>query len=256
MKVLNFNAVRDFHLYCILNLNKILDILKNHILDITFCSCAVVSGTKTSTFNILDEKIRFDKSQSTAETELADLSGNKDIMINGNVRLITADLMGTNGVVHIIDTLIPTESGLPVSSMMEKRNISIFKNLIEAAELGEQFDDLSNVTFFAPSDKAFEGHIWKTELENNPDKLKGNSELKKFLEYHIAEPLIKTCDLTESLMKTKNGEDLRVDLYSTVSFFFLSKGLNFCFKKIFFLASNFFKHYESGNSQLRSSYSL
>lgn len=190
-------------------------------MDITFCSCAVASGTKTSTFNILDEKIRFDKSETKVkeETELADLSGLEDIIINGNVRLLTADLMATNGVVHIIDTIIPTQSGLPVSSMMEKRNISIFANLIEAAGLNEEFDDLSNVTFFAPSDKAFEGHIWKTELENNPDKLKGNTELKEFLEYHIAAPLIKTCDLTESPMKTRNGDDLRVDLYSTVSFF-------------------------------------
>lgn len=199
-------------------------------MDITFCSCAVASGTKTSTFNILDEKIRFDRSESTEDkvqaTELADLSGLKDIVINGNVRMLTADLMATNGVVHIIDTIIPTETGLPVSSMMEKRNISIFKNLIEAAGLGEQFDDLSNVTFFAPSDKAFEGHIWKTELENNPDKLKGNNELKEFLEYHIAEPLIKTCDLTESSMKTRNGDDLRVDLYSTVCGFFI------CFFKL------------------------
>lgn len=225
-------------------------------MDITFCSCAVASGTKTSTFNILDEKIRFDKSETKVqETELADLSGLKDIIINGNVRLLTADLMATNGVVHIIDTIIPTESGLPVSSMMEKRNTTIFKNLIEAVGLNEEFDDLSNVTFFAPSDKAFEGHIWKTELENNPDKLKGNNELKKFLEYHIAEPLIKTCDLTESPMKSRSGDDLRVDLYSTVSCFpksFRNKKFNF----FFLLASNFFKHNESCNSQLCPSYSL
>lgn len=196
------------------------NILKNHILDITFCSLAAINGVKTSTYNLLNEKLEFDF-VSIAKTETEDMSDKKmqRLKINGIATVQETDLMGTNGVVHVIDTILPTESGMPISNALANRNLTIFKQLIDDAGLEDEFDAMTNKTFFIPSDKAFEqsesGQYWIKQLKEHPENLKGNARLKEFLEYHVAEPVIKTCELQEDMIKTTAGKELRVNLYTT-----------------------------------------
>lgn len=196
------------------------NILKNHILDITFCSLAAINGVKTSTYNLLSEKLEFEFA-STAKTETEDMSDKKmqRLRINGIANIEETDLMGNNGVVHIIDTVLPTESGMPISNALANRNLTIFKQLIDDAGLEDEFDSMTNRTFFVPSDKAFEqseaGQYWIQQLKEHPENLKDNTRLKEFLEYHVVEPLIKTCDLSENMIKTATGNELRVNLYTT-----------------------------------------
>lgn len=198
------------------------NILKNHILDITFCSLAAVNGVKTTTYNMLNEKLEFEyASMSKTEVEDMSMSSKKDqrLKINGIATVGEMDLMGTNGVVHVIDTLLPTDSGMPISNTLANRNFTIFKQLIDDAGLEDEFDSFSNKTFFIPSDKAFEqseaGQYWIKQLKEHPESLRDNTQLKEFLEYHVAEPLIKTCDLQENMVKTTAGQELRVNLYNT-----------------------------------------
>lgn len=199
------------------------NILKNHILDLTFCSVAAVADAKTTAYNLMGQAMVFERSRMDDKklqgTEVSDLAGVQDIIINGEARILETDLMGTNGVIHIVDTIMPTDTALPVSSLLEKKNLTIFKKLIEASNLQDEYDDLNNVTFFAPSDRALEGSKWAKELEQNPEGLKGNEELKTFLGYHVVEPMIKTCDLSEKMMPTRSGLPLRVNLYSTHALF-------------------------------------
>lgn len=197
------------------------NILKNHILDITFCSLAAINGVKTSTYNLLSEKLEFEFA-SIAKTETEDMVSDKKMQrlrINGVANVEETDLMGTNGVVHIIDTVLPTDSGMPISNALASRNLTIFKQLIDDAGLEDEFDAMTNRTFFIPSDKAFEqseaGQYWIQQLKEHPETLKDNARLKEFLEYHVAEPLIKTCDLEENMIKTATGSELRVNLYTT-----------------------------------------
>lgn len=195
--------------------------MKNHILDITFCSLAAINGVKTSTYNLLSEKLEFEFA-SIAKSETEDMTSDKKMQrlrINGIAGIEETDLMGTNGVVHIIDTVLPTDSGMPISNALANRNLTIFKQLIDDAGLEDEFDSMTNRTFFIPSDKAFEqseaGQYWIQQLKEHPESLKDNARLKEFLEYHVAEPLIKTCDLQENMIKTATGSDLRVNLYTT-----------------------------------------
>lgn len=194
------------------------DILKNHILDLTFCGAAVVEKAKTNTFNILGDRLLFERQTAEEEnaTETQDLSRQSEIVINKLARVTEADLMATNGVLHVIDTVLETSSATPVTTLMDHQNLTIFKRLVEVAGLDESFDTLSNVSFFVPTDKAFEHSEWKTELDTNADSLKDNAELKRFLEYHIAADYIKTCNLSEEVIPTKAEGGLRVNLYSTV----------------------------------------
>jgi len=200
------------------------NILKNHILDLTFCSVASVPGAKTTAFNLLGEAMRFNRSKvatTTTETksEVVDLLGEQPVVINGMAKIIEADLMGTNGVVHVIDTILPTQSALPLSTLMQEKNITIFKRLLEASGLDDKFDDMDNVTLFAPTDKALEGSKWAQLLTEAPEKLRNNAELTDFLNYHVVKPMTKTCDLSEQLMPTAAGDKVRINLYSTHALF-------------------------------------
>ncbi|GAB0094832.1 transforming growth factor-beta-induced protein ig-h3 [Sergentomyia squamirostris] len=198
------------------------NILKNHILDLTFCSCAVVDTVMTNTYNLLDQKMIFERvggqqksGEDVAESEVADMAGVREIVINGLAKMTEADIMATNGVIHVIDTVIPTESGMPITSMLTSQNLTIFKSLLEASGREEEFEMMSNVSFFVPTDRALQDSHWAKELEENRDSLKDNEDLVRFLNYHVGIPLIKTCDLNDDMIHTKSGDDLRVNLYAT-----------------------------------------
>uniref|UniRef100_A0A7G3B1I8 Putative transforming growth factor-beta-induced protein ig-h3-like isoform x1 n=1 Tax=Lutzomyia longipalpis TaxID=7200 RepID=A0A7G3B1I8_LUTLO len=198
------------------------DILKNHVLDLTFCSCAVVNTVMTHTYNLLDQKMTFERLDGEKEeketpeaSEVADMTSTREITVNGLAKITEADIMATNGVIHVIDTVIPTESGMPITSMLSSQNLTTFKRLLEASGREEEFEMMSNVSFFVPSDRAFKDSRWAKELEENPEGLKDNEELITFLNYHVGIPLIKTCDLTDDMIHTKSGSDIRVNLYAT-----------------------------------------
>lgn len=183
---------------------------------------AVVEKAKTNTFNLLGDRLFFERTSAGATAESTenddatdDSTEDLQIIINKQARITEADIMAKNGVMHILDTVLETDSARPVTSVMENQNLTIFKRLIEEGNLEEIFNGLSNASFFVPTDKAFENSEWKTILENDPESLKDNSELRKFLEYHIAD-YMKTCNLTEELITTQAGGSLRVNLYSTV----------------------------------------
>lgn len=202
---------------------SIADILKNHILDMTFCSVAVVEGAKTSAVNTMGERMNLErvtvpKTTSESPSEAEDLvGGTNSIVINGKSEITESDIMATNGVMHVVNTILETDSSKPLSSMLESRNLTIFKTLLELNGIDELVDSYENVSVFAPTDAALESSEWAKKIDSDPNSLKGNEELTKFLQYHIAKPLIKTCDLTERSLDTEAGDKVRVNLYSTVS---------------------------------------
>lgn len=191
----------------------------------TFCSVAVADDAKTSALNSLGQKVSFERveaaasGRSTEVSEVDDLTGAKVILVNGEARVSESDLMATNGVIHVVDTLLPTESAMPVSTLFDKRNLTMFKQLIELNGFGEELDSYVNVSIFAPTDEALENSYWAKKIESEPDSLKGNTELTSFLKYHIAKPLTKTCDLSEKQLDTETGEKVRINLYSTNTIF-------------------------------------
>ncbi|XP_058118165.1 periostin [Anopheles ziemanni] len=208
-----------------------MNILKNHILDLTFCSMAAADGVKTSTSNMLNERLEFEYAADNADsmepvTEGLPASEGTDsnkpaqrIRINGQATIQESDVMASNGVLHVIDTVLPTDSGMPISTTLANHNLTIFKQLLVDAGLEDEFDDMSNRTFFIPSDQAFEqtdaGRYWIRQLKEHPENLRNNAALREFLEYHVVEPLIKTCSLEEKMLPTKAAKDVRVNLYTT-----------------------------------------
>lgn len=204
--------------------------MKNHLLDLTFCSSAVMDPeARVSAYNMLGQKMIFEKvsnasakdeEKMTNEIKADTLNGEDYILINDKAKMLERDLVATNGVVHIIDLLMETPSALPISTMLGKKNITIFKKLMEYGSFADDFDSLENATYFAPTDAAFEtsetGKFWMTQLEEAPAKLKNNENLKKFLDYHVVQPMTKSTELSEGSLKTVAGESIRVNLYSTL----------------------------------------
>ncbi|XP_013102192.2 transforming growth factor-beta-induced protein ig-h3 [Stomoxys calcitrans] len=200
------------------------NILKNHMLDLTFCTVASVAGAKTIAYNLLGEPMRFNRTKSesaaaTATEGKTEVEVEQPVIINGIAKIMEADIMGSNGVMHVIDTIMPTESALPLSSLMQEKNVTLFKRLLEASGMDNTFDDLDNVTVFAPTDKALQTTKWPQLLEESPEQLRDNPELAEFLNYHVIKPMIKTCDLEVKQLPTINGDKVRINLYSTHALF-------------------------------------
>lgn len=160
-----------------------------------------------------------DESSRKEANEIADMIAENEIIVNGESRMIQMDLMGTNGVVHVIDTMLPTDSAKPVTQTLRDHNSTLFEQLIREGNFEEYIDDIMNMTMFAPIDSAFEaseaGRRWVKMLEEEPAKLKNNPELKQFIEYHMAQPMIKTNELVDGQIEAKTGDKLRLNLYST-----------------------------------------
>ena len=192
----------------------------------TFCSVAVAEGAKTSAVNTMGERMNLErvavpKATSDSPSEAEDLvgaTGANSILINGKSEIVESDIMATNGVMHVVSTLMETDSSLPLTSMLESRNLTLFRTLLELNGIDELVDSYENVSVFAPTDSALASSEWVKKIESDPESLKGNEELTKFLQYHIAKPLIKTCDLTERSLDTETGDKVRVNLYSTVGY--------------------------------------
>ena len=83
-----------------------------------------------------------------------DESGN--IAVEG-VTLMMKDKLAANGVIHVIEDVIIQESVKSVLDHLKERRAERLLELVEAAGLMETLDTLTNLTLFAPSERALSG---------------------------------------------------------------------------------------------------
>jgi transforming growth factor-beta-induced protein len=142
-----------------------------------------------------------------------------------NASVTTADVMATNGVIHIIDTvLVPNsfklapEPAVPatvVDIALSSNDFSILVAALQKADLVGALQGEGPFTVFAPTNAAFEKllaalNISASDLLNQPD-------LAKVLLYHVVSGNVKSTDLSDGLMAdTLNGEKVEFDLSSGV----------------------------------------
>lgn len=137
----------------------------------------------------------------------------------------TADVMATNGVIHIIDTvLVPStfvlsaEPEVPatvVDIALSNGDFSMLVSLLQKADLVGALQGEGPFTVFAPTNAAFDKllaalNISASDLMNQPD-------LAKVLLYHVVSGNVMSTDLSDGLKApTLNGESLEFDLSSGV----------------------------------------
>lgn len=141
-----------------------------------------------------------------------------ELKLEDKARITDTDIMATNGVIHLIDTIIIPESAQHVNQALKSQNFTKFEELIQQAGLTEMMDSLENSTVFAPSDKAFEHPETKKLLaEINGDK----ERLKEVIMYHTVDGQLQSNDMTNNniLKSSLGGIPLRLNLYSTLPVF-------------------------------------
>ena len=115
------------------------DILLHHLLPNVICT-GVIDG-KAKTINVNDKHIIVDRNE---EDELT---------VDG-AKVVTRDIMGTNGVLHIIDEVIIPENARSVEEVLQESYMTTLEELFKIAGLYDILDAKSNLTIFAPSEKA------------------------------------------------------------------------------------------------------
>ncbi|MEM8528389.1 MAG: fasciclin domain-containing protein [Bacteroidota bacterium] len=133
------------------------------------------------------------------------------VIINGDVNVTATDIIGKNGVIHVVDKVI-----MPMDIVGHAAANANFSELVGA--LGAATGDLVTVlsgdgpfTVFAPLNSAFEA-ISSTVAGLSAD------QLSKVLTYHVAAGNVRSTDLSDMMeVTTVNGETFTINLGSEVT---------------------------------------
>jgi len=176
------------------------DILLHHLLPNVICT-GVISG-KAKTSNINDKYIILERNPED------------EILVNDNAMVINRDVMASNGVIHIIDDVLIPETARTVNEALEENRMTTLEELFKIAGMGEALDAMSNITIFAPSEKALSalsGDMLE-QLKSNPE------QLKEFLMYHVTSPKTCKCEMENNKVLETNvrNEKVRINTYGGV----------------------------------------
>lgn len=108
------------------------------------------------------------------------------VTLNGSSKVIKTDIVGSNGVIHVIDSVImpPAESAKTIAEIaIESKDLSTLVAAVKAAGLVETLSGKGPFTVFAPTNEAFA----KLPKEVVADLLKpeNKAKLASILTYHV-----------------------------------------------------------------------
>ncbi len=128
------------------------------------------------------------------------------VVLNGTVTVVIADIMASNGIVHVIDgVLIPPSMQLPsiVEIATSDDDFSTLVGALQAADLVTTLEGDGPFTVFAPTNYAFEG------LDDIPE----GDDLKEVLLYHVLAGKYTAEDLLEEqTVTTLQGSDITIQM--------------------------------------------
>jgi transforming growth factor-beta-induced protein len=147
-------------------------------------------------------------------------------LMNGvkvNESMVTsADVEATNGVIHVIDTvLVPSTFKLDfptndvVGIALGNEDFSMLVSLLQEADLVGALQAEGPFTVFAPTNDAFNDLV--AALDITPEELMAQPDLAKVLLYHVVPGKVMSSDLSDGLeAATLNGETVIFDLMNGV----------------------------------------
>lgn len=171
-------------------------VLQNHLLPNVICSSAILGNGRTP--NILNGELNVSRNE------------DNKVFIAGS-QMIVPDVMATNGVMHIIDDVLVPDEALGLLELLEKEGFTELLRMVEKAGLTKMLESSTNVTFFVPTNEAFQKLpiAVKTKLNEDPELL------KKLLNFHVS-PGVKECrNLHDNeLLSTLAQTDIRINNWS------------------------------------------
>ena len=127
-------------------------------------------------------------------------------MVNG-ATVTTADVMSSNGVIHVIDTVLsPTNAYNDITQTATCTGVhtSLVAALIQA-ELAETLQGEGPFTIFAPTDQAFADAGIDLAALNTEE---GKETLTDILLFHVYSGTLASTDITEGMkLRMLNGDD-------------------------------------------------
>jgi uncharacterized surface protein with fasciclin (FAS1) repeats len=129
------------------------------------------------------------------------------VMVN-DAKVVQADIVCTNGVIHAIDTVLTSEKDI-VDTAVAAGNFKTLITAVQAAGLVDTLKSAGPFTVFAPTDDAF-AKIPKDQLDA---LLANKTQLTAVLTYHVVAGKVMSTDLTNNMaVKTVQGENVTITL--------------------------------------------
>jgi transforming growth factor-beta-induced protein len=138
-------------------------------------------------------------------------SDGTNVFLNGTAKVLEADKMASNAVIHIIDTvLVPPLKNIVEIAAADER----FSTLVAAVTKAGLVETLSSegpFTVFAPTNDAFAALLAKLGI--TAEELLANPDLGKILTYHVVAGKVTAADvITLSKATTVNGKDIMIEV--------------------------------------------
>jgi transforming growth factor-beta-induced protein len=139
-----------------------------------------------------------------------------DVLLNGKAKVIQADLMASNAVIHIIDAvLMPPAKPAPLKNIVEiaagDERFSTLVAAVKQAGLVETLSGPGPFTVFAPTNDAFAALLAKLGI--TAEELLASPDLKSILTYHVVAGKVTAADVVKlSKATTVNGKDIMIEV--------------------------------------------
>ena len=135
------------------------------------------------------------------------------VMVN-EATVVIADLVGSNGVVHVIDAVLLPPAPNPatvVDIIVDSPDHTLLELAVGAAGLVEELSGEGPFTVFAPTDAAIVELV--TALDITADELLALPELGAILQYHVVGAAALSTDLSDGqLLTTLQGDDVEISI--------------------------------------------
>ena len=201
-----FAAVGDKLINTLLaNPDVLSDILKQHVLPINADSVTAMSLNGKSAKTVLENELSISINTET------------DSLMFGGAKIVTKDIVTTNGTIHVIDSVIVGDISLPQSYgtiadvASENGSFDTLVSLLTATGLDSEVSDPTKTfTVFAPTDDAFAalGQETLNALQNDPETLKDILLFHVIAEQKImSDVAISVANSEESLIEMANGSN-------------------------------------------------
>ena len=183
------------------NVDQLKETLLRHVIGSVIKSKDIPEGS-TEIQTIGGENIKVSKSDTGVTIESS----------SGKARVVATDVLGSNGVVHIIDTVLANPSPLPTiaEAAIDAPFLSTLVTAIQKAGLVDTLSGDGTFTVFAPNNAAFDKV--PADALNELLKKENVNELKETLLRHVVGSVIKAKDIPEGStdIKTVGGENIKV----------------------------------------------
>jgi len=195
-------AQLDISAQDLLNHPQLTDVLLYHVVSGKVMSTDLSEGLEAETLK--------------GDSIMVSLEGG--VFINES-EVVTADVEGSNGVIHVIDkVLVPEDFVLETEAEETVVDIAVnngsFTTLVAALQEAELVEALSGegpFTVFAPTDDAFADLL--AQLDITAEDLLNHPQLTDVLLYHVVSGKVMSTDLSEGLeAETLKGDSIMVSL--------------------------------------------